>query len=269
MENNLKIVLSLGEMDSVSELKTRIYEEELKELNSKNPLKKNEIDVNHTYFVKNDDILEVGLFIRNGLSQSLSLEEMPLVIVDVKGNKIITESFDFGEFGVIPARSARPVVVNFQLPKSLKFNEGEAYSIKFDTQDNMEAFPSVATEIEDMPNNLSFEQEKALIDFANGLPTLKADEFSISVYDMNYTIGGGLNCTLLIRNGKDQEAKLEKLPIAISNEEGLIFARCVFENQEGLVKISPNKSKFATFEFKSSDVMPGKYDLSKCQVLYM
>jgi len=268
MENNSDILLSLGYIDSVSKLKTRVYEEELKELNTKKPLEENKIDINQTYFVKTDNNLEVGFFIRNGLTQNLSIEEMPLVILDAKGEEIMTQSFNFKEFGVIPARSARPFAVDFIIPEGIVFNEEEEHGLKFSALDNMNAFHSVSTDIENMPTDLVFEEEKALRDFANGLPTLKADEFTISVYNITYSDDGGLVCALILRNGKDGEAKLEKLPISIVNEEGTTIARNVFENPEGIVKISAKKSKFISFKFEASQVVPGRYDLSKCQVMY-
>lgn len=268
MENNLDILLSLGDIDSISKLKTRVYEEELKEINAKKPLEENKIDIFKTYFVKNENTLEVGFFIRNGLTQNLSLEEMPLAIIDEKGNEILSQSFNFKEYGIIPGLSARPFAVNFEMTDGTCFNEKEEHSLKFSALDNLSAFPSVPTEIENMPTNLIFEEEKALRDFANALPTLKENEFTISVYNVTYTPAGGINCSLILRNGKNEEASLEKLPISVVNEEGMTIARNIFEDKEGIVKISPKKSKFINFEFKSTDVMPGRYDLAKCRVMY-
>jgi len=71
MENIIDIKLSLEEIDSGSTLKTTVYTEELKEINAKNPLGENKVDINKTYFMKNDNMLEVGFFIRNGLKQNL------------------------------------------------------------------------------------------------------------------------------------------------------------------------------------------------------
>ena len=269
MENNSEILLSLGYIDSISKLKTRVYEEELKEINSKKPLEENKIDINQTYFVKTDNNLEVGFFIRNGLTQNLSIEEMPLAVLDAKGDVIIAQKFNLKQFGIVPPRCARPFSVDFIIPEEVLFNESEEHGLKFGELEKMNAFHSVSTEIENLPTNLIFEEEKAIRDFANGLPTLKTDEFTISVYNINYSDDGGLICALILRNGKDGEAKLEKLPISIVNEEGITIASNVFENIEGIVKISPKKSKFISFKFESSQVIPGRYDLSKCKVMYI
>lgn len=268
MGNNLDILLSLGDIDSISKLKTRVYEEELKEINAKKPLEENKIDIYKTYFVKNENTLEVGFFIRNGLTQNLSLEEIPLAILDSKGEEIITQSFNFKEYGIIPGHCARPFTVNFEITNETCFNEKEEHNLKFSALDNMNAFHSVPTEIENIPTNLIFEEEKALRDFANALPTLKENEFTISVYTLTYNPAGGINCILILRNGKNEEARLEKLPISVINEEGVTIARNIFEDKEGIVKINPKKSKYISFEFKLADVLPGRYDLAKCKVMY-
>jgi SLAP domain-containing protein len=268
MENSIDILLSLEEIDSVSSLKTTIYEEELKEINAMHPLDENKVDINQTYFVKNDNTLEVGFFIRNGLKQNLSIEEMPLTIQDSNGNTILTQSFNFKKFGVIPSHCGRPFSVNFVLPAGTIFDETMQYSIKFAEENNFKAFQSVATEIENMPTNYTFEQEKALRDFENSLPTLKAKEFSISVYNIGYSDDRGIICTLLLRNGNDKEAKLEKLPISIIDENGITIAQNIFSNAEGLVKVGPYKSDIISFKFKPSEVALGILDFSKCRVEY-
>jgi len=268
MENIIDIKLSLEEIDSGSTLKTTVYTEELKEINDKNPLGENKVDINKTYFMKNDNMLEVGFFIRNGLKQNLSMEEMPITIQDYKGDPILTQSFNFKNFGVIPSYCGRPYCVNFELPEGIIFDETKEHNVKFNAIDKLKAFQSVATEIENMPTGYTFEQEKELRDFENALPTLKAKEFSISVYDIKYNANNAIVCKLLLRNGNDKEANLEKLPISIIAEDGSTIARNVFSSEQGLAKISPKKSEIMSFEFKPLENNLGKYDLSKCTVEY-
>ena len=268
MENIIDIKLSLEEIDSGSTLKTTVYTEELKEINAKNPLSENKVDINKTYFMKNDNMLEVGFFIRNGLKQNLSMEEMPITIQDASGDEILTQSFNFKNFGVIPSYCGRPYSVNFNLSEGVIFDETKQHSVKFNAIDKLKAFQSVATEIENIPINYTFEQEKELRDFENDLPTLKAKEFSISVYDIKYSATNSIVCKLLLRNGNDKEAKLEKLPISIIDENEVTIARSVFSSEQGLAKISPKKSQIMSFEFKLPESNLGKFDLSKCRIGY-
>lgn len=268
MENDKDICLSLEEIDSVSSLKTTVYEEELKEINSKHPLGENQVNINQTYFVKNDNTLEVGFFIRNGLKQNLSIEEMPLIIQDDKGNTILTQSFNFKKFGILPSHCGRPYSVNFEIPEGIIFDETKQHSIKFNEMNNFNAFQSVETEIENMPAKYSFEEEKAIKEFEKSLPTLKVKEFSISIYNIKYSNDGGMIVTLLLRNGNDKEAKLENLPISIIDENGITIAQGLFSKEGGLAKVSPKKSDILSLEFKQAEVNPGRYNLSKCRVEY-
>lgn len=265
---NNEIALSLEDANSASPFKVQVFEEELKEINAKYPLGENQVDIKQTYLIKNDDDIEVGIFIRNGLKNNLSIEQMPLVVEDENNNIVLTKIFNFKKYGVLPPHSARPFIVSFEIPDGVIFNEAEKYTIKFETKQKTKAFYSVATEIENMPANISFEEEKEINDFANGLETLHSDEFSISVYKLNYNSNQGIDCLLLLRNGKKSEANLEKLPISVVNENGVVVAHKVFANPDGIVKVSPNKAKLIRFQFEADQVNIEKYDLSNCKILY-
>ena len=173
MEENIDVLLSLRDDESVSDLKRIVYEEELKEINSNYHLKEGGIDIHGTYFLKNENYLEVGFFVRNGLKQNLSLEEMLLVVQDDEGKNIVSQSFNFKEFGTISSCSAMPFELKFDFPEDAVFDETKKYSIKFGSLKNMQGFNSVDIDLEEFPKNLSFEQEKAIKDFEKSLPTLK------------------------------------------------------------------------------------------------
>jgi len=268
MDSNSNIILSLVGEDSVSKLKIQVFEEELKEINSKFPLSENQVDIKQTYFLKKDNTIEVGFFIRNSLKSSISIEEMPLSFQDNNGRILLSKNFNFKDYGVIPPYSARPYTINFEIDKNFNFDEHEKYIIKFGDVANFNAFSSVSTEIENIPFDIPFEEEKAIKDFANELSTLKVDEFSISLYSLAYGDNGGLSCVLLLRNGSSNIANVEKLPISIINENGLIIARKVFDDEKSQIKISPEKSKLINFEFNQYEVSKERCNLSKCKVLY-
>jgi len=268
MEENIDVILSLRDDESVSDLKRIVYEEELKEINNNHQLTKNSFDINATYFLKSENYLEVGFFIRNGLKQNLSLEEMMLVVKDDEGKNIASQSFNFKEFGPISSFSARPFELKFDLPEDAVFDETKKYIIKFGALKNVKGFSSVDTNLEDLPKNLSFEQEKAIKDFEKSLPTLKKGGFSISLYKLFYDNNRALNCILIFRNGVNSEAKLDRLPISVFDKDGNLIARAEFSNNEGLVKVSSNSSKAITFEFPPENVARGIHELENCSVTY-
>lgn len=266
MENNLDIILDLGHDLSLSQLKKRVYEEELKVINKKHSLKENDVDINVTYFLKNENNLEAGLFIRNGSNQNLYFEEIPLAVQHYKGSSILSQKFNFKDSGIIKGHGARPFVVNFQIPEGVVFDETKDYGIKFNDVNEMKAFNSVATDIENIPTSLSFEQESALKNFANNLPTLKANEFSVSVFKLEFTPEDDIVCILLFRNGNVKPVKVEKLPISIFDETGALIGRSVFSDVAELSHIAPGKAKVLSFLFNKGEVKPGRFDFSKCKV---
>lgn len=267
MNNNIvNVELSLIGNDYVSELRRKIYKEELNEINEKYPLLENEIDIRKSFFAKNDKILEVGFFIRNSLKSSISLENIALVIQDGNGKSILSKIFDLKEHGIIPALSGKPFVVNFEINDSISINDGEEYTIKFDDSNEFKAFSSVETDIENMPIDISFEEEQEIKNFVKNLETLKKDQIGISLYKLSYTKNQGLDCLLLIRNGYDREISFGKLPITIIDVDGAEVARGVFENSEALLKISANKSIYSKFSFFPNDVVIKNADLSKCRI---
>lgn len=267
MDNNLvNVQLSLTGEEYTSELRRNIYEEELKEINSKFPLKENNIDIRQNYFIRNDNTIEVGFFIRNALKSSVSFEKTPLILQDKDGNKILAETFDFKGHGVIPGLSAKPFVVKFEINDSININDGEEYTIKFDEANIFNAFSSVKTEIENIPLDISFDEEQGIRDFANNLETLKKDQIDISLYKLSYTKIKGIECSVVIRNGYDRDINIEKLPIRVLNEDGEVVARRLFESTENSLKLSAKKSIFIKFIMFPDEVIDKNVDLSKCRI---
>lgn len=266
MENNIDIVLSLGSGESVSALKKTVYEEELKEINEKHPLKENEIDIQGTYFLKNEDFLDVGAFIRNGLEKEISLEDMKLIISDETGNILISKMVNLKEAGIVPAKSAIPIELKFHLVKEIEFDPTKQYSLRFGSAEKMEAFSSVTTQVNNLQDNMPFELEKAIKEFERTLPTLKANDFSISLYKLGYNRNREITCMLLLRNGHRSEANLSKLPVSIYNGRGRLIARNVFADEESLIKVEPESSKLLTLTFPPDSVLTGIVDLDKCRV---
>lgn len=257
----------IGE-DSASPLKKLVYENELKDINAKFPLKENEFDIKKTYLVKNENTLDVGFFVRNGMKAELALEQILVTLNHSSGNKIASKLVNFRDNGSIPPHSARHFSVNFKLRRNVDYIEGEEYTINFGKLDNLEAIPSVLTEIENMPVKISFEDESAIKSFADSLKTLKIDEFDINMYKLAYKKNGGIDCILLIRNGKDVSISLANLPVSILDANNTVIARKVFENKEKFLNIGPKKAKLLSLEFNMLEVPSEKYDLSTCKVLY-
>ncbi|MEG0775134.1 SLAP domain-containing protein [Clostridium sp.] len=268
MSEGLDIKLFLSDNDTISALKTQIYEEELKVINDEYPLEENKLDINKTYIVKNLDNLEIGFFIRNGLNQKISLEDIQLVLQDKEGNNIIALDINFGERGIIPPISGKPFSLSFPLEELKDYSEDKEYSIKFGGMENIKVFKSVLAEIENMPDNITFEEEQSIRQFISGLGALKDNEVTISVFNLEHKNIDKIACIILIRNGSNKIGLLQELPISIISENGEIIAKGTFKSEEG-IKVSPFKSKIINFEVDATEASIEKHDLSKCKAIYL
>lgn len=268
MEEHVDIKLYLENAESVSDLQKTVYQEELNEINEKFPIKKGDMDIRSTFFLKGENTIEVGFFIRSGVDSELSLEDMLLNIEDTNGKIIARKNYNFKDHGVIPKFSGKPFEISFDLADSSLYDESKEYIIKFGAINNVESFGSVETNIENIPENMPFEMEKALRDFERSLPTLKTGEFSISMYELKYNRNRDLCCTLLLRNGGSSEINIQKLPLSIYDKDKKVIARALFGNEEGIVKVNPGKSMIMTFMFPPKAVTAGIHELEGCTVEY-
>lgn len=265
MEGNFDVALFLENVDSISQLKTTIYQEELDEINEKYPIKKNDINVQATYFSKDGNVLEVGFFIRNGMEQDLTLEDMMLLIEDMDGKVLVRKKFNFKDYE-IPGFSGRPFEIQFVLPEDSGYEEGKEYKIIFGDLEDITHFNFVETIIDNIPEGITFEREKAIKAFANSLPTLREDEFTISVFELDYSLNRDLLCTLLFRNGTESDRDVLKLPITVYDQDEKVVAKAVFIGEKGIVRVDSGKSMIKTFKFPPENVSPGIHNLKNCRV---
>lgn len=267
MDNSIvNVELSLKGEEYISELRKKVYEDELREINLKFPLYENEIDIKQSYIIKNDNNLEVGFFIRNGLIKNIAIEVVSLVVEDKQGNCVLSKVFNFKNYGTIPPLSAKPYVVNFEFNDNVNIIDGEEYTIKLDDANNYKLFSSVETKIDNMPLDISFDEEQEIRNYANNLETLKQDRIDISIYKLSYTKIQGIECSVIIRNGYNKDINFEKLPITILNEDGEVVARKLFESTDDSLKVSAKKSIFIKFIMFPDDVLDKNADLSKCRI---
>jgi SLAP domain-containing protein len=263
MGNNVNINLSLDEKDTMSSLKTQVFKDELKNINANYPLSENQVDVKQIYLFKKENSIEVGFFIRNGFKNKILIENTPVVLQDANGNIISSKVINLKKFGTIPPYSARPYNINFEINES--FNDKCEYIIKFDDKNIYNIFSTVYNEIDNIPVDITFDEENLINNFVNDLPALRTDEFTISVYKIIYNDNNRLEIVLLLRNGTNKSVNFDKLPISIVDENGLTIARKIFLSPEHEHIINPKKSRFIRLEF---DISKEAYDLSNCIIVY-
>lgn len=266
--SSLCIKLHLPEDAGISSLKKKVFQEELRKINKKYPMEANQINISKIYILDNKNTLEVGLFIRSTVKTDIALEELHLGLENKDKEIIVSQRFNFKEFGTIPSYSGIPLILKFNTGDNYQFDNIEDYSIKFLNIEELQGFSSVNAEIEDLPTNLSFEEEKELLDFLYNLKTLKADEVTFSIFKLSQESSGNIVAHILVRNGYKKEAKVEKLPLTILDESKNVIATNVFSNTDGIVKVNPHKVKLLKLTIESSNILVNDYDLSKCTGLF-
>lgn len=268
MNNEFDIKLNIPKGKIVSPLRIRVFEEELNNINKENPLKENQINLATTYFLNNGNELEVGFFIRNTMKSALSLEVINLAVQSSKGDIIATLQCNLKEIGTMPSCTGTPYSLKFTLNEGAIYNKDEEYKITFVNFNGLKGFRSVVTDIENMPLDITFEEEEEIRKFEKSLNTLKKDEINIAIFKLVKDDDGSINITLLVRNGYDNEIKLERLPITIMNYNNYPICKHVFHDSNGLVNISAQRTKLLKLSIDKSKIYNTVFDLDKCKILF-
>jgi SLAP domain-containing protein len=269
MKLNLSTMLYLSNKEANSPLKIEVYKEALNEINSKFPLYEDEVDLRQIYIIKNNDILETEFFIRNGFNKNISPEEdFVLFVKDRYKNIVASKKLNLKDYGIIPPFSSCPFNVKLEIDENVNLIESKEYYIDVDNIDKLKIFSLDIIEVEGIPIEVTFDEEKNIRDFISRLPALKEGEFKKDIYKINYTNSGSIICTLLVRNGTEKEFDLGELVISIVNEGRVSIAQKLKSRNDTKIKIESMKAKLLNIEFNSNEVFEYRCDLSKCRVVF-
>lgn len=267
MDNYVEIALSLKDEASISHLKAKIYEEELKKINMEKPLKENKVDIQATYFVKKGSVLEVGFFIRNSIKSKVILDKVNLGIENESGEIIASENINLSSGGIIPPLSAIPFNTNFHLIDSNKFVDGDEYKIKFGELKSGKVQSIVKCDLEDLPIDMTFEEEKDLEVFIKTLGDVSPGEFTISFYKFRHNSNNNWECMLLVRNGIESCVNINSIPLILIDENNNIISRATIKANDSPIHINAMKSKLISATL-NSDFLPIEKDISKCRIIF-
>lgn len=261
-KQEVKINLSLPNEDEIvmSDFQKDFYKDELKELP---PIRTGEVIIDGIYTYDQGDKLEVSVYIRNGLSKNISMDIVPLVITNSKGDILAEQMCNLRDVGVIPTLGGRPFKIYFE--KENVFVDKismEDWNINFKKQ--IKAVKSVVTQLEGLPENLPYEFIKELNEFIAELPLVKNGQVNISVFKQCKNRDDSISIILLIRNGAAKPIKVEKLPISIEDEQGELVAGGVFDIENIIVNAA--KEMLYTFTLYKEKVINNEADISKCKV---
>ncbi|MCY6355101.1 SLAP domain-containing protein [Clostridium sp. ZS2-4] len=246
--------------DSLSDFQKECLEDEISTLP---PIKDGQVDVSTDYIFDVGDSYEANVFIRNGLRKSLSLEKIPLRIIDSEGKVLASKIFGLRDVGEIPPYSVRPWKIYFSKQKAnLDGYDLRELKIVFNTKIKAESV--VKVEYENLPEKISLQNKEKYTKFLEKLPLLREGQFSMSAYDVSKKRDGGISVTVVIRNGSRKGIKIKKFPITIIDAKGDIAASGTFYLED--VSINPYKARIYKFDFEKNEINKADADLSKWDI---
>lgn len=204
----------------------------------------------------------VKAFFRSSLSQSITLGEVELLVLDREGNMLASQQFNLEELGEIPATSARPWV--FIFTKDNLFAEtppAEGWKLAF----NVQSMVPHKLELEPAwEEGLSADQKDALEKAVESMPKLKPREVNIAGFQVKKQEDGSIATSVFIRNGHSKQINIENLPLELIDATGDLIARGSFKLDSFDVKA--NTSKPWTFIYPKEMVQKEDPDFSRWSI---
>jgi len=226
------------------------------------PLKPNQISLAGIELRPEENKLIVSAFVRNSLAKGIRLSETSLLLIGPNGEQLARKVFNLADLGEIPAKSSRPW--------HFVFDKSDLLSEKIPSQGWKLAFElkKPATHCLDLHETWEKaipQEEKAKLEkMVEGLPALKQGEVNFLGLQAKENENGGLNITVLIRNGNTKNIQIHQLPLLVEDASGAVVAKGGFTLDN--FEIKANTSKPWTFIFPKELVLIEKTDLSKWKV---
>ncbi|MGV8982947.1 SLAP domain-containing protein [Clostridium sp.] len=258
----VNIELHLNEYDKgvMSDFQKEFLNEELAQLP---PLEEGQVSINGIYTFDMGDKIEVSVYLRNGLTNQINFDKVPLLIVNKNGDILAKQIMYMQEFGMLPPLTARPYKVYFD--KANVFVDTipmDDWKIQF--ENSVSAISTVKIEFEDMPENMDHDLKNSFIKFLNKLPLIKAGDVNVEVFKTEKRMDNSISIVVLIRNGCDKVINLEKLPILVEDLQGEVVAKGIFETQN--VNVNPHKAKIYELVITEESIVNKDYDINNCKV---
>lgn len=212
----IKMELSLPERyeNIISDVQKEIMNEELEEFA---PIKKNDINISTTYiYDDDDDELEAKVYFRNGFTNKINFEYVPLVIINSKEEILASKTFDLREMGDIPPFGARPWKVHFD-KSEVDMNKFSPEDCKVIFDSKVKAVNYANIELE-MPEEPVQELRPVFEEFLNNLPGIEKGNLNFSTFSITLSEEGKTIVTLLVRNASDKTIKIEEMPVILKDE---------------------------------------------------
>ncbi|WP_411679078.1 SLAP domain-containing protein [Clostridium thailandense] len=241
-------VLSLLDKDEnvVSDVQKEIFEEEIQELP---PIEEGQLNISGIYVYDLGKKFETKVYIRNGLSDDLKLGNIPLLIINSKGETLARQVFNLESLGTLPPRSARPLKLYFDKANvNVESIPADDWSIVLDGKFDVTA--TIKPIFEGLPEDIDLEDKLVFDKFLEELPELKEGEFSISTFSIGIQKDGNILVTCVMRNATSRPMSIDKVPVTVLDAEKRIVKSNLFKLKD--FSINSGRARICNFAFPTN-----------------
>lgn len=236
-----------------------------KEVAAMPPVREGAITINGIYAVKNEDQMEVGIYIRNAMSRNLVLGRAYLAITDLEGKVLARQMFNLSAMGEIPPYSIRPWELYYQA-ENLFVPEIAYDNWKLNFEIDEDLADEFAPVIETVPPIDPQQIELALLkEFADQLPGMEAGQVDFHLYRARFDKDGNLNTDIVVRSAHNEKITLGEVTLAIADEQDNDVAQGTFRWPQGM-EVVPRTITVKNLEFPAQAVLQPDADIKKCSI---
>lgn len=205
-------------------------------------------------------LMLVTAFIRNGAEKAIRLKQSTVLLMSNDNQVIAKKQVDLSGVGDIPPRSARPWNFYFAPKEQLQQEfPKDGWKIGFHVEKpKREHHLDLA---DSWKNALSEQQVDKLKDMIRDMKPPRPGEVNFMGMRAVQSENGDLHVTLLIRNGGNNELKLDNVPLQVEDAHEEVIARGGFKLDNFAVQ--PFSSRPWTFVFPHRLLKKEEIDLSK------
>lgn len=221
------------------------------------PLKPNQLSLSGINMVRQEDGFSFNAFIRHSLNKTIKLGETKLVLLDENDKLLGRKTFDLSQVGEFPPNSSRPW--------AFLFTEKDLFTTDIPQEGWKIAFQLTSKHRLDLDKSweksLPEKEKQKLKEMVEKIDPPKEGEVNFLGLQAKYREDGGLQITMLIRNGSEKNVNIEQIPLQVEDAAGDIVAKGGFKLEKFEVKA--NTSKPWSFIFPAEMVTKSDADFSR------
>lgn len=200
-------------------------------------------------------------FIRNASDRDISLNKLPLSLVDPDGNVVAAKTFDMLAFGGIGDHSSRPCEFLFRWEEFSHIPEQEVpLRLVFA---NPRKAAKAQKEVE-LLDGLTAEEKAQFEKIAQDQQPVQGD-VELRVLGVKSADEGGMRIVVLFHNGLSKSLEFTEVPIIIQTKTGQEVARVHFGMKN--LQVAPNTSRLWGFHIPEESIRVKNVNPEECKAI--